>query len=377
MAKVRLGYGHVALGQPLPFDLFDEHETVLLKQGYVIPSESQLDRLIERGVFFEEVADRASQQQQAAEAEKVSVYSRVAELAQSFEGLIGGEAPDYRGALWIARQIQELCGLDSDAALANIQLEKTTRYSLRHSFHTAVLTEILLRRLEREPETRCHAVAGALTMNVCMLELQDSFYRQNAPLTIEQKRSIVAHPQLATRVLRDQGIDHPVWLDVVEHHHEMIDGSGYAKRLGRDALSIESQGVSLADRFCALVSEREYRPGLLPGMAAKDLLGRQAATIDPVLADAFLKEVGCYPPGTVVALVNGEVGVVVKRLLNPAQPLVRSLRSANGIRYPEPPKRVTSKAAYAIKEELNSDIAKDFEVAVLWQSVEADGGNLE
>lgn len=370
MAKIRLGYGHVMVGQPLPYELVDEEGRVLLKQGYVIHSESQLDRLIEREVFFERSDETSPQQQQTAE--RVSVYARVGELAGIYECLIGRERPDYGGVLDIAGRIQELCELDSDAALANIQLHKAIRYSLRHSFHSAVLTEILLRSLDHPREVRLQAVAGALTMNVCMLELQDTFYRQNLPLTLDQKRSIVAHPQQAIKVLREQGIEQPVWLDVVEHHHEMADGSGYAKRLLKEALSIESQVVSLADRFCAMISEREYRAGLLPGAATKDLVGRQAATIDPVLADAFLKEVGCYPPGTVVLLANSEVGVVVKRLLNPSQPLVRSLRSANGVRYDEPPKRLTSKLAYTIKEELSADIAKGFDMAALWLPVDAE-----
>ncbi|OGS90319.1 MAG: hypothetical protein A2Z95_02845 [Gallionellales bacterium GWA2_60_18] len=370
MAKVRLGYGHVTLGQPLPFELVDAHGRVLLKHGYIIRDEDQLGRLIERGVFFDRVVDEEKQQVQAVE--KTSVFSCVCELADAFAGLLDKEKPDYGGVPAIAENIQMLCEKDSDAALACILLRKKGRYALRHSFHAAVLTELLLKRLQHPVEDRRYAVAGALTMNMCMLELQDALYHQNVPLTLEQKRAIVTHPLTAAAVLREQGIAHPVWLKVVELHHEMIDGSGYARKLLKNDLCIESETVSLADRFCAMVSEREYRRGLPPGAAVKDLLGRQAATITPELADAFRKEVGCYPPGSVVTLVNSEMGVVVKRLLNPMQPLVRSLRAASGVRYPDPPKRATSKQAFAIKEELDADAAKDFDLVLLWQQMAQD-----
>jgi HD-GYP domain-containing protein (c-di-GMP phosphodiesterase class II) len=370
MAKVRLGYGNVTVGQPLPFDLTDGHGRALLKHGYIIRTEDQLDRLIERGVFFERVDNEEKPQAQAVE--KTSVFLCVCELADAFAGLLDKEKPDYGGVPDIAEKIQTLCEQDSDAALACILLRKKGRYALRHSFHAAVLTEILLKRLGHPAEDRRYAVAGALTMNMCMLELQDALYRQNTPLTLEQKRSIVSHPLTATAALREQGIAHPVWLKVVELHHEMIDGSGYAQKLLKNDLCIESQTVSLADRFCAMVSEREYRRGLPPGAAVKDLLGRQAATITPELADAFRKEVGCYPPGSVVTLVNSEMGVVVKRLLNPTQPLVRSLRAASGVRYPDPPKRATSKSAFAIKEELDADAAKDFDLVLLWRQMAQD-----
>lgn len=370
VAIVRLEYRHVLLGQPLDFDVIDEQERILLIKGYVIRSEEQLDRLIMRGVFFKKIIDETVQLPQ--EDNNISVFLQIGELANRFDTLIDKAAMDCGEVLDIAGRIQELCESDSDAALANIQLQKAGRYSLRHSFHAAVLTEILLARLECPAAVRRHAVAGALTMNIGMLELQDVFYHQDAPLTSEQKRCVIVHPQMATKALREQGIDHPVWLDVVEHHHEMIDGSGYSKRLLKCDLSIESQTVSLADRYCAMVSKREYRAGLLPSMAAKDLLVRQSATIEPALAAAFLKEVGLYPPGTVVALVNSEVGVVVRRLLNPAQPVVRGLRSASGIRYAELPKRLTSKANYAIKEALSAEMAKDFDLSALWDPVPPD-----
>lgn len=374
MAKVRLEHGHVVLDQPLPFDLVDVQGRVWLKYGYLIKSQGQLDRLIEREIFFEEIIDEAQRKQMQAK-ESVSVFLRVSELADDFGRLFAIDVVNHKEALNIAELIQELCELDGDAALANIQLNRSGRYALRHSFHTAVLTEMLLRSLGHPREVRCHAVAGALTMNIGMLALQDVLYEQNTPLTLDQKRALVAHPLMAVKTLREQGIDHPVWISVVEHHHEMIDGSGYPKRLSRGELSIESQAVSMADRYCAMVSERKYRSGILPNLVAQNLLTRQAATIDPCIASAFLKEVGGYPPGTLVALANGEVGVVVRRLLNLDQPMVRSLRSPRGIRYDTPPKRVASGPVFAIKEALTADVIKDFDWAILWKQAQAEEKN--
>lgn len=370
MAKVQLEHQHVVLGQPLKFDLVDARGIVWLKNGYVIKSKSQLDQLIDRGVYFEEIIDESRHVQQAEENE--STFLRVSELAKKFHRLFESEVVNYREVLSIAGLIQELCELDGDAALANIQLNRSGRYSLRHSFHSAVMAELLLRRLERPLEQRRYAIAGALTMNICMLELQDLLYQQNAPLTPDQKRAVVTHPLVAVNALREQGVDHPVWIEVVEHHHEMIDESGYPKRLPKSELSIESQAVSFADRYCAMVSERQYRPGILPSLVAQNLLTRQASTIDPTLADAFLKEVGSRPPGTFVALASGEVAVVVRRLLNVEQPLARSLRSPSGIRFTDPPKRNTSSPVYAIKETLGADVIKDFDWPTLWPLLKMD-----
>lgn len=369
MTKVRLDHGHVTLDQALPFDLCNERGIVLLKNGYVIQSKTQLDRLIEQGTYFEDIRDEFSNKQQQS-SEKVSIFLLIGELASDFVNLFDKQVPDYCGALDIAKRIQELCELDSDAALASIQLLKNGKYSLRHSFQTSLLTELLLRHLDHPVEARRYAIAGALTMNIGMLELQDALYSQKIELTLEQKRAMIGHTHTATEVLRKHGIDHPVWLKVVEHHHELIDGSGYPRKLQKSDLSIESQVVSLSDRYCAMISKRNYRAGLLPNVAANDLLNRQSSTIDPIIAVAFKKVVGSHPPGTVVCLANGEMGVVVNRLSNASQPLVRSLRSSSGIRFPDPPKRNTREQAYAIKEALNADAAKDFDWAILWSPLQ-------
>jgi len=355
----------LAVGQPIPFNVFDFHHRLLLQRGYIISSQAQLERLLDRGIFYEKEILELSKAPAGTEA--VSAYLGIRALRYDFESIFDREIPDYSVAIPnIAERIQKLCELDSAAAIASIQHQMIGKYSLRHAFNTAVMTEILLKRLGRSPTLRSDAASGALTMNIGMLELQDILYNQKTSLTIEQKHAILAHSEKGARILRERNVLNPNWLKVVEHHHEMIDGTGYPKRLRKEDLSIESQTVSLADRYCSMISERAYRPARLPTDAAKDLLKLQSATIAPELADAFLKEVGIYPPGTAVLLSNGEMAVVIRRLLTPNQPLVRSLQMPNGIRYSNPPKRLTSKSSYAIKEVLCTDIIRYFDLAMLW-----------
>lgn len=363
---VRLETGRLMAGRALPFTLHDRQGRVLLKQGSVIEREDQLERLIERGAYYDEIPDETLPESSLAE--QVCIREMLASIIGEYEPVLARPhhalVPDE--ILGIARQIQAACRLDPEPALACIQLQRASRYSLRHSFHTAILTEVLLTRAGRDEAHRLHAVAGALTMNVAMLSLQDDLYQQNAALTDEQKRMVVGHTLSGVRILKEVGVAHPVWLDVVEHHHEMLDGSGYPKRLRGESLSLEAQVVSLADRYSAMVSERAYRPGTLPHVAAKELLSRHAATIDPAIGAMFLKEIGLYPPGTVVTLANAELAVVVRRTLNPAQPIVRSVRAPSGVRYPEPPKRLTSKATYAIRDVLGPEQVRDFDLSKLW-----------
>jgi HD-GYP domain-containing protein (c-di-GMP phosphodiesterase class II) len=48
--------------------------------------------------------------------------------------------------------------------------------------------------------------------------------------------------------------------NVVAHHHEAIDGSGYPQGLSGEAISLEGRITAVADVFDALTSQRPYKP---------------------------------------------------------------------------------------------------------------------
>jgi HD-GYP domain-containing protein (c-di-GMP phosphodiesterase class II) len=351
-------------GELLPPDLLDQDGRTLLKDVCVIDDPEQIERLIERGVFFFPGAEAESEAQQTCGV--ASVFRQACDLLGTFESLVTSNAHDHKEIHALVKLIQRLCSLDRDACLANILLYKQVRYSLRHSFHTAVMTELLLKQLDSNDDIRAYAVSGALTMNFSMLELQDNCYHCSDPLTLEQKQAIIAHPQRTAEYLHELGVNHPVWLQVVEHHHETINGSGYPKRLKKDDLTIYSQAVSLADRYCAMITERAYRPGKFPDDAAKLLLSSDEFAIEPKMADTFLKAVGYFPPGCTVRLRNGESALVTRKLSNPSQPLVHSLRSAHGKAYEVPVKRVTSNPSHEIQEAIGSAIVRDLDMESFW-----------
>ena len=98
-------------------------------------------------------------------------------------------------------------------------------------------------------------------MNMSILQLQDVLQAQQAPLTGEQKEVIQRHPETSAALLRERGVSDEIWLNAVLCHHEAIDGSGYPQGSKGDAIPMPAQLVSLADVYCARISNREYRRG--------------------------------------------------------------------------------------------------------------------
>jgi hypothetical protein len=269
---------------------------------------------------------------------RVRPWARLLALRDALEPALatiaaaGGQA---RAAIAVVQdagaQLQRLCALDPDAMLAVPLLLEGGYCATRHALSSAVVLEFMLARHGTERAKRRSAVRAALTMNVGMHALQEALHAHAGALTPGQRAAVLAHPSVGAARLREAGVDDACWLDVVVQHHEHADGSGYPWRIGGAALRFEAQALMIAERWCAMVAPRAYRPGAPPDRALDWLLSRLGGQADPRAGALLADAVGPTPPGTPVRLVDGELGLVWRRTAQPNEPLVRVLRTADGL----------------------------------------------
>src|SRR6202043_1552285 len=80
-----------------------------------------------------------------------------------------------------------------------------------------------------------------------------------AKLTEEEMRLIRMHPRLGYDALAAQGGFPAEMLDVVLHHHELLDGTGYPNGLRGNQISDIVRLTTIVDIYAALVEKRAYR----------------------------------------------------------------------------------------------------------------------
>ena len=51
-------------------------------------------------------------------------------------------------------------------------------------------------------------------------------------------------------------------LEVIRHHHEKLDGSGYPDGLKGDEISVAARVMGVVDIYDALITDRPYRKGM-------------------------------------------------------------------------------------------------------------------
>jgi hypothetical protein len=337
MKLLRLPVSKVQLGVPLPWNVRDASERLLLSKGQIVDSQSQLDILLERGAFVDleeaKVAERliVSQSQASVPKRAPSLFGVWDQLPDQMRLLIEGLRDTTDVANRISSFVQSLVGLiekDVDIALYHAVRQECADlyfYGFNHSIHTAVLCLLMARRLSW-PETRVTSLmSAAITMNISVLDLQGQMAKQDVPMRESQRLQISQHPIGAVEWLKKAGITDVEWLTAVSQHHERPDGSGYPRGL-KDVADI-AVALRVSDVFMAKISPRTLRAPLSIRDAAKQLYAEDKGG---PMSSAIIKEFGVYPPGEVVKLVSGEIAVVMRRTSNPKFPKVTCIIDTKG-----------------------------------------------
>ena len=311
----------LAVGQPLPFNVLDADQTLLLARGQVVQSCDQMQALFTRGALVDLAELRTPLEliAQAAPQQLPQLWNQC--LEQVGQALQQGAHEGFAGALDEAgAPVHALIERDPDLAIFQVLSRNAnahTQYGVDHSVHTAITAFLVAQRLGWDEAARHTVFKVGLTMNLSMLELQGQLAEQTTPLTSAQREAIHSHPQRSVDLLRLAGIAARDWLDGVADHHETADGRGYpaAKRDIND--------------FAALVHRAIGDPG-------------------HSMTQALVKEFGVYPPGCFVKLVSGEIAIVVKRGASVVTPWVAALTTPSGAALIEPQPRDTRQRDCAI-----------------------------
>jgi HD-GYP domain-containing protein (c-di-GMP phosphodiesterase class II) len=110
----------------------------------------------------------------------------------------------------------------------------------------------------REDDQR-RLVRAALLHDVGKAFIPVAILDKPGTLTDEELTAIRRHPRLGYDTLAAEGSFPPEMLDVVLHHHELLDGTGYPNGLRGNQISDIVRLTTIVDIYAALVEKRAYR----------------------------------------------------------------------------------------------------------------------
>jgi hypothetical protein len=168
-------------------------------------------------------------------------------------------------------------------------LESQDPYTHGHSRRVARHSANIAKRMGLSRAEVAKVRAAAAMHDVGKVKTPVDLLHKKGRLTDEEFATIKLHPLDGAVLVRALGDDELT--DIVRHHHERIDGTGYPYRLAGDDIPLGARIIAVADSFDAITSTRSYRAARAHKAAIDILRAEAGAQLD---ADAVRAFCACY-----------------------------------------------------------------------------------
>ena len=131
-------------------------------------------------------------------------------------------------------------------------------------------------------------LAGILLHDVGKIFTPKEILFKPGPLSAEEWRIMRRHPVDGAEIL-EQITGLKEMAQIVRHHQEAYDGSGYPDGLKGDAIPIGARIAAAVDAFDAMTADRPYRKGMPVERAIAELKRARGSQFDPQVVDVILQ----------------------------------------------------------------------------------------
>jgi putative nucleotidyltransferase with HDIG domain len=174
----------------------------------------------------------------------------------------------------LVRVLSEM--IDSRSCFANNHSKRVKDYSMT-----------LANALKMDKKESSKIEMCALLHDVGKISINKDILNKSGELSEEEWHVFRSHPELGAKIVKQipQLSD---CADIILHHHEWYDGTGYPGGLKGSAIPIESRIIGIAEAFVTMMSDRSYTRTKTLEEATKELRRFSGLQFDPILVELFI-----------------------------------------------------------------------------------------
>ena len=192
------------------------------------------------------------------------------------------------------------------------QVRSWDEYTYVHSLNVALLGGFLASRLfPGRVELMESMSMGGILHDLGKARVPQEILNKPGRLAPEEFDIMKKHAIYGAELATENSVTDEHVLAVVRGHHERFMGGGYPDGLMKDNIPIEARIAAVADVFDALTAQRVYKPPIETRSAISIMLENMDGHFDPQVVRILLTSLGLYPPGTMVELSDGSIGIAV------------------------------------------------------------------
>ncbi|WP_196138498.1 HD-GYP domain-containing protein [Aliikangiella sp. G2MR2-5] len=201
---------------------------------------------------------------------------------------------------------------NSEAMLMMTMLGRTHEDIAAHSLNVSILAIGFAQSLGFDEFQLEDIGMAAMLHDIGQVRVPSNIVNKKGRLNENERVEVSKHTQYGFDILASKKGLTQSCVDVALSHHERLNGQGYPRGLKDSQISDVVRIVSIVEVFESLTSHQSYRKGMAVMDAYKVLMAGKGSHFDESLVLRFIQWRSIFPPGCIVEMDNGQVGIVIK-----------------------------------------------------------------
>lgn len=161
-------------------------------------------------------------------------------------------------------------------------------YTRGHCERVERYVHVLAREMDLDEERQYNLKIACILHDIGKIGVSEAIISKPGKLTREEYEDMKQHPVLGSKIVKNlYGFDLE---EIIRHHHENFDGTGYPDGLSGEAIPLESRIMSVMDTFDAMTTNRPYRKGRSLDETVAEINRCSGTQFDPGVVKVFM---GC------------------------------------------------------------------------------------
>lgn len=201
--------------------------------------------------------------------------------------------------------------IHSKETLLMLLKEKSSQGLYHHALNCMSMSVLLAKYLQLPESVVSEIALGAIAHDVGQTMIRKHILEATTRTKVEE--SIFRdHCRLGVDIATTSSAFSTIAKSIIADHHEYFDGSGYPAGKKGEEISLPARIFSIVDRYETLCgSVNKEGKTLLPVDVLRLMWQAEKDRFDPAILAAFIKLLGVYPPGSIVSLSDGSIGLVI------------------------------------------------------------------
>lgn len=164
-------------------------------------------------------------------------------------------------------------------------VEQKDRYTFKHSSRVSKYAVKTATKMELERARIHNLFIASILHDIGKINIPEEVLKKPDKLTNEEFALIKKHPGDGADMLRKTA--YADLADIVEQHHERVNGRGYPFGLVGAEILMEAKIIGVCDTFDAMTEDRAYRKAFTAEYAMNELKQLAGIQYDPAVVEAF------------------------------------------------------------------------------------------